>query len=401
MGPLRQAFSALRNPNYRYFYFGQTLSLIGTWTRTSALGWIAYQFTHSAFLLGVVFMLNALPLLVFSTYAGALADRVPKIRIFTFTSWFSLASSASLGVMLFLGPVHIAYLMVFALLWGLSTAFEMPARQTLMVELVGKRDLVNAIALNSAMVNSTRVVGPAVGAMLIHAVGAPWCFMVDAFSYLAVLYGLGKIQLPASHYTPRRVVASWDHTMEGFRYMRTNPRIATAIALMAVMSLGGWAYQSQLSAFVVSQLHQDVKVYGWLYAMNGLGACTAAFFVATQGARIVHTGTLFVGAGLYSLFIILFGFMNHPLGAAMLLFFAGFGIILCFSVGNSIVQTLSPDHLRGRLMGIWALVFGGGMPLGSFWMGLMAQRTTSGFALQIGGAFCAAGAAVVYVTLRS
>ena len=150
----------------------------------------------------------------------------------------------------------------------------------------------------------------------------------------------------------------------------------------------------------MSQLHQDVKVYGWLYAMNGLGACTAAFFVAVKGARIVHTGTLFVGAGLYSLFIILFGFMSHPLAAAMLLFFAGFGIILCFSVANSIVQTQSPDHLRGRLMGIWALVFGGGMPLGSFWMGLIAQHTTSGFALQIGGAFCAVGATVVYILLR-
>lgn len=400
LGTWRQTFSALRNPNYRYFYFGQMLSLIGTWTRTSALGWIAYQFTHSAFLLGVVFMLNALPLLVFSTYAGALADRVPKIRIFTFTSWFSLTSSALLGVMLFLGPVHIAYLMVFALLWGLSTAFEMPARQTLMVELVGKRDLVNAIALNSAMVNSTRVVGPAVGALLIHAVGAPWCFVVDAFSYLAVLYGLRKIQLPAAHYAPRREAAGWDHALEGFRFLRTNPTLATTIALMAVMSLGGWAYQSQLSAFVVSQLHQDVKVYGWLYAMNGLGACTAAFFVALRGARLVRTGTLFVGAGLYALFIILFGFMTHPAAAAMLLCFAGFGIILCFAVGNSLVQTQSPDHLRGRLMGIWALVFGGGMPLGSFWMGLVAQHTTSGFALQVGGAFCAVGAVVVFVALK-
>src|ERR1035438_3887884 len=141
LGPWRQAFSALRNPNYRYFYFGQALSLIGTWTRTAALGWIPYQFTHSAFLLGIVFTLNALPLLVFATYAGSLADRVPKIHIFTFTSWFSLASSALLGIMLFLGPVHIAYLMTFAFLWGLSTAFEMPARQTMMVELVGKRDL--------------------------------------------------------------------------------------------------------------------------------------------------------------------------------------------------------------------------------------------------------------------
>ena len=197
------------------------------------------------------------------------------------------------------------------------------------------------------------------------------------------------------------MVPSWDHTLEGFRYLRTNTRIATALALMAVLSLGGWAYQSQLSAFVVSQLHQGVKVYGWLFAMNGLGACIAAFFVAAQGARIINARTLWGGAGLYAISIILFGFMTHPLAAAVPLFFAGFGIILCFSVGNSIVQTQSPDHLRGRLMGIWALVFGGGMPLGSLWMGLIAQHTTSGFALQLGGGFCAVGAVGVYVAMRS
>jgi MFS family permease len=159
----RNTFSALRNPNYRYFYSGQSVSLIGTWTRTAALGWVAFQFTHSEFLLGLVFMLNSLPIFLFAVYAGSLADRIPKIRIFTLTSWFSLLSSLTLAVMLFRGPVHIGYLMIFSALWGLSIAFEMPSRQSLMVELVGKRDLVNAIALNSAMVNSTRVIGPALG----------------------------------------------------------------------------------------------------------------------------------------------------------------------------------------------------------------------------------------------
>jgi MFS family permease len=397
----RKAFTALRNPNYRYFYSGQTLSLIGTWTRTAALGWVSFQFTHSAFLLGLVFMLNALPLLLFATYAGALADRVPKIRIFTVTSWFSLGSSALLAAMLFMGPVHIAYLMAFAFLWGMSTAFEMPARQTLMVELVGKPDLVNAIALNSAMVNSTRVIGPAVGGMLLASVGAPWCFMLDALSYLAVLYAIHKIELPASHYEPKRIKASWAHTMEGFSYLRGNAKIATAISLMAILGLGGWAYQSQLPAFVVTQLHLDARGYGWMLAMNGLGACSAALFVAMQGARIVRSATMFVGAGLYSFFIILFGFMHNALGAGALLFAAGFGIILFFSVGNSIVQTQSPDHLRGRLMGIWALVFGGGLPLGSFWTGLLAQHSSSGFALQVGGLFCAIGAALVYFIFKT
>ena len=204
-----EAFRALRNRNYRYFYAGQSLSLIGTWTRTAALGWVAYQTAHSAFLLGLVFTLNTLPMLLFATYAGSLADRLPKMRIFKWTSWFSLASSAALAGMLFYGPVHIAYLMVFGFLWGLSTAFEMPARQTLMVELVGKPDLVNAIALNSAMVNSTRIIGPAMGGLLLASVGAAWCFLLDALSYLAVLYALKRIELPASHYAPKHGRMGW------------------------------------------------------------------------------------------------------------------------------------------------------------------------------------------------
>jgi MFS family permease len=341
-------------------------------------------------------MLNSLPIFLFAVYAGSLADRIPKIRIFTLTSWFSLLSSLTLAVMLFRGPVHIAYLMIFSSLWGLSIAFEMPSRQSLMVELVGKKDLVNAIALNSAMVNSTRVIGPAIGGLLLASFGAAWCFLLDAMSYLAVLYAIHKIQLPASHYAPKKVKADWKYTLEGFKYLKTNSTIAQAVTLLFVMGLGGWAYQSQLSAFVVTQLHMDAQGYGWLLAFNGLGACTAALFVAAQGSRIVRVKTLYTGAGMYGAFIILFGFMHHPVGATFLLFFAGFGIILFFSIGNSIIQTQSPDNLRGRLMGIWALVFGGSMPIGSFWMGIIGQKVGSGHALQTGGLFCALGASAVY-----
>jgi MFS family permease len=393
----RNTFSALRNPNYRYFYSGQTVSLIGTWTRTAALGWVSFQFTHSEFLLGIVFMLNSLPIFLFAVYAGSLADRIPKIRIFTSTSWFSLLSSLTLAAMLFRGPVHIVSLMIFSCLWGLSIAFEMPSRQSLMVELVGKKDLVNAIALNSAMVNSTRVIGPAVGGLLLASFGAAWCFLLDAMSYLAVLYALHKIRLPASHYAPKKVKADWKYIFEGFKYLKTNSTIGQAVAMLFIMGIGGWAYQSQLAAFAVTQLHMDAQGYGWLLALNGLGACTAALFVAAQGSRIVRVKTLYTGAGIYGAFIVLFGFMRHQVGAAFLLFFAGFGIILFFSIGNSIIQTQSPDHLRGRLMGIWALVFGGSMPIGSFWMGIVGQSMGSGHALQVGGLFCVLGTAGVYV----
>jgi MFS family permease len=278
--------------------------------------------------------------------------------------------------------------------------FEMPARQTLMVELVGKKDLVNAIALNSAMVNSTRVIGPAVGGLLLGSLGAGWCFLLDAVSYLAVLYAIHKIQLPESHYAPKDVKADWKYTLEGFKYVKTNSIIAQTVTLLFILGLGGWAYQSQLPAFAVTQLKMNAQGYGWLLALNGLGACTAALFVAARGARIVRIRSLYIGSSIYAVFIFLFGFMHQPIGAAFLLFFAGFGIILFFSIGNSIIQTQSPDHLRGRLMGIWALVFGGSLPIGSFWMGVIAQKVGSGHALQAGGIFCILGAATIYLVGR-
>ncbi len=396
----RKTFSALRNPNYRYFYMGQTASLIGTWARTSALGWLAFQITHSEFLLGMVSVLGSLPIFLFAVYSGSLADRFPKIRIFTFTSWFALLSSLFIAILLWRGPVGITTLLVFAACWGVATAFEMPARQTLMVELVGRKDLVNAIALNSAMVNSTRVIGPAIGGMLYAAFGPVWCFFLDAMSFLAVLLGIYHIQLPPEHYRPRKSNFSFKHTLEGFKYLRTDRSMAQATALLAVMGVGGWAYLSQLPAFVHTRLHMDVQGYGWLLAMNGLGACTAALLVASQGSRLVTTRTLYIGIALFSAFIILMGWMDNPIAVAFMIYFAGFGIILFFSVGNSVIQTNSPDHLRGRLMGIWALVFGGGMPLGSFWMGVLASNTSSAFALQCGGAFCALGALAVYGIFR-
>jgi MFS family permease len=299
----RKAFSALRNPNYRFFYSGQSVSLIGTWARTAALGWIAFQFTHSEFLLGVVFMLNSLPIFLFALHAGSLADRIPKIRIFTLTSWCSLLSSLILAILLFHGPVPVACLMVFAFLWGLFMAFEMPARQTLMVELVGKKDLVNAIALNSAMVNASRVIGPAIGGLLLAGFGAAWCFLLDALSYLAVLYAIRRIQLPASHYAAKTVKADWKYTLEGFKYVKTNPAIAQAVAMLFVVGLGGWAYRSQMSAFAVTQLKMDAQGYGWLLALNGLlcsslreAPASCALLRSTSAPRFSPPSSLFSGS---------------------------------------------------------------------------------------------------------
>jgi len=391
-----KTFAAFKNINYRYFFLGQTVSLIGTWARSAAWGWLAYQWTHSKLLLGVIFMLNALPIFLFSTYAGSLADRIPKLRIFKITSWTAMTASLAFSFLLFQGERDIRTLMGFVALWGLCMAFEMPARQSLMVELVGKEHLVNAIALNSAMVNATRVIGPALGGILLNAYGPQWCFLLDGLSFTAVLFGLYRMRIEKTTHVSG-VLTDRNYYSEGFRYVKNHPTLARTMGLMLVLSVGGWSYQSQLAAFVVDRLGLGPDGYGWILSMNGLGACAAALMVASQGTRLIKERTLFFGISIFSFFILLLGFQHNPAGAAFLIFFVGFGIVLFFSTGNSLVQTYSPDPLRGRIMGIWALVFGGGMPLGSLWMGSLASHfNNSGLALQAGGCFCALGAFLIY-----
>ena len=394
----RKAFSSFQNPHYRYFYFGQLVSLLGTSARTMAMGWLAVKLTNSAFELGVVYTLNTLPLLLFSVFAGSLADRFSRLSIFKATSWFAMSCSFLLALLILAGKLNITLLMVFAALWGTAMAFEMPSRQALMTDLVEPGDLVNAISLNSAMVNASRVVGPAVGGPLL-VLGPAWCFLFDSLSFLAVLYSLYHIK-PRKSVRPRADSGWLNHLLEGARYIGGRPLLLQAILLLFFMSVGGWAYQSQLPAFVKLRLGLGEWGLTELMAAAGLGSCIAAFLVAGQGAKIVKSATLFLGIGFYAVFIFAVGFQDSILPAALLIFPAAFGVTLLFSSANSFLQINTPPHLRGRVMGLWALVFGGGMPVGSFLMGLVAAHGGPGVALQAGGAFSLVVSLLVYLVFK-
>ena len=396
----RRTFTALRNPNYRFFYIGQGLSLIGTWARSSALFWLAFAWTGSEFMTGMVAFTNSLPTLLFSILAGSMADRRSKLGIFRATSWFSLLSSTAMAAFIFSGNHHTALLLVFGLLWGTATAFEMPSRQSLIVDLVGRRDLSNAIALNSAMVNLSRVVGPALGGWLIAAFGPAWCFVLDALSFVAVLVGIRHIQLPPSTAPPGEGGAL-DHMGEAYAFVRRSPDLARTLGMLLVMSLGGWSYQSQLSPFVSKTLHMGAYGYGCMLAFAALGACLAALGVAYLNERLTTQAPAYAGVVVFSISIILCGFQTEPVAAAFFLFCSGFGLILFFSTSNTYLQSHVPDALRGRIMGLWALVFGGGMPIGALWMGIMAGKFGSARTLQMGGLFClVAGSAVYFACSR-
>ena len=392
-----RTFSSLSIPNYRAFYIGQGISLVGTWARTAAMGWLAFQLTHSRFLLGLIFTLNTLPPLFLSAYAGTLADRLPRLLIFKATTWFALFSSLLVAGLDFAGRLDFPLLALFSTLWGLALAFEMPARQSLIVELVGPKQLVNALSLNSALLNLARVAGPFLGGLLMAKMGTAWCFFLDGLSFLAVVFALARIKLPKDR---GRKVSRKGGTVEVIRYVLRRPGLARPLALLLVMSIGGWSYVSQLSAFTVENLRGGALEYGWMMAMAGLGSCLSALYIATRGRPFIRESLLFWGIGLFSFLIFLFGFQHRIFPAALLLAGAAFGFTLFFSPTNSLLQVQTPDDRRGRVMGLWASLFGGGMPIGSFFMGWVAARTGSGTALQAGGAFCLAGALLVVLAFQ-
>ncbi len=392
-----RTFSSLKIPNYRIFYIGQGISLVGTWARTAAMGWLAYQLTHSRFLLGLIFTLNTLPPLFLSAYAGSLADRVPRLSLFKATTWFALVSSLLVAGLDFAGLLNFPLLVIFSVLWGLAMAFEMPARQSLIMDLVGPKELVNALSLNSAMVNIARVAGPSLGAWMMVKSGTAWCFLADGLSFLAVAYALTQINLPRiKHPFP----TGKDRIREVLRFILKRPSLARPLALVLVMSIGGWSYVSQLSAFTVENLKGGAWDYGWILAMAGLGSCVSALLVATLGRAWIRESLLYWGIGTFSGFIFIFGFQSAAVPAALILFGAAFGFTLFFSPTNSLLQIQAPNEMRGRVMGLWATIFGGGMPLGSFWMGWAADRFGSGTALQAGGIFCVAGSLLVLLIFR-
>jgi len=392
----RRAFASFRNPNYRVFYVGQGVSLIGSWTRTSALAWLAFQWTGSEFMTGMVSFVNTLPTLLFSLYAGSLADRRSKIGVFKATSWAALVVSTTASILLFGGAQHVSWLLAFGFLWGLTMAFEMPARQALVVDLVGRKDLTNAIALNSALFNTSRVIGPALGGLLLASAGAVWCFIVDALSYLAVIFSLGRIRLARPDGAHLPVADLREHVRSSLHYVAQHPKIARTFALLVVMSVGGWAFQPLMAPFVITSLNLGAWGYGWMLSLHGLGAMTGALTVAYLGDRLRTQRPALVGIFLFSVCMFFLGFQRSPAAAGVFLFGAGFGLILFFSTSNSFLQSHVPDGMRGRVMGLWALAFGGGMPLGNLWMGALARQVGTARTFQVAGLVCLVAGFAVY-----
>lgn len=393
--PPTTPFRALRHRNFRLFFFGQGTSLIGTWMQNIAQGWLVLELTNSAFWVGAVSALTSLPILIGSLPAGVFVDRVNKHRLVILTQALSALQALVLAVLLWAHAIALWQVAVIAVFLGAVNAVDTPARQAFMVELVGKEDLGNAIALNSSAFNAARVVGPSVAGVLISVVGLAWCYFLNAVSYLAVIWGLAAMRLPRFE-RPERAGSGWARFREGARFVRGDRRILALVTLMAVMSVFGYPYLVLMPVFARDVQRVGATGLGFMMATMGVGAVVAALGLAVMERRVRKGAVLLWTGPIFGLAVAAFAVSPWFPLALVILPISGGAMILNSAVANTLIQTIVPDHLRGRVMGFYAFVFLGMAPFGAFQAGWAAEQVGAPVAVAVGGLVCVLASLVMW-----
>ncbi len=395
LGPLAHTWRALRHRNFRLFFVGQGISLMGTWMTRLALSWLTYRLTGSALLLGLVGFSSQIGTALLSPFAGVWVDCLDRRKLLIATQMLSAGQSLALAALTLTHRITIRQILALAALQGLIDAFDMPGRQSFMIQMVGraKQDLGNAIALNSSLVNAARLVGPAVAGFVIARTGEGPCFLIDGISYFAVIASLLLMRLTAAQTGPKRRDPVLQQMREGFHYVRTFQPIRTILLLFAVCSLMGMPFITLLPVFAARVLHGGAHTLGLLTAASGVGALASALYLATRKNVRGLTKNLLLAAALFGASLVGFSFA-HTLPLAMLcLLVAGFGMMQGLAGSNTIIQTIVPEERRGRVMGWYTLAFAGMMPFGSLLAGWLAQHVGAPHAVLITGLCVLAGAA--------
>jgi MFS family permease len=341
----RDTFAALKHRNFRLFFIGQLVSLIGTWMQTTAQGWLVYQLTGSKVLLGTVAAVGTLPLLLLSLWGGSVADRHSKRTIVLYTQTGMMLTAFVFAILVGSGHIQTWQILLLAALGGVAMAFDMPARQAFMVEMTSREDLMNAVSLNSSIVNGARVVGPAVAGFLMASVGITWCFILNGVSFIAVIAGLLMMRLP-QFVPPKEPHSTGRHILEGFKYVAGHRRVRILLLLFGVVGLFGWSYSVLLPAYATDILHVGERSYGVMLSANGFGALVGALTVATWGSRVRPRLMIFGGLWLFAAMLALLAIVRwYPL-VLLCLAVGGWGMLLYFSTTNTLIQS-SVSHAVG------------------------------------------------------
>jgi MFS family permease len=379
-----KSFPALQSRNYRIYFFGQFISLIGTWLQIVAQGWLVLQLTSSPFLIGLVAALGTAPSLLFSLFGGVVVDRFSKKKILYFTQSSNMILALLLGVLTNTGWATVPVIGLVAFLMGTVNALDAPARQALVPELVGKEQLASAIALNSGIFNAARVIGPGLAGMLIAWVGTGGAFIANGISYIAVLVALWFVRIqevPAG-----RSLHPLEAIKQGISYSFTHPVIRVLLLFVGVVSIFGWSYTTIMPVIARSTYHLDAKGLGYLYSATGLGAILATYLVGAHANKVSPMLFILGGNTLFALCLMLFAFTSYFPLALVLLFFIGLGLLSQASMMNTMVQGMVRPEFRGRVMSLYILMFMGMSPVGNFEIGFLTERVGISLAFTINAA---------------
>jgi MFS family permease len=383
--------------NYRIFFFGQLVSLMGTWMKAVALGWLVYRLTDSAFLLGLVTFAQQAPLFFVSPFAGAIADRLSRRNVFVATQAICMVQAALLAVLTFTGLIEVWMLLTLSLVLGLATGVEAPVRQSFTIEMVGREDLRQAIAYNAMMFNLARSVGPALGGIIVATAGEAVCFLINTFSYGAVITSLLIMRLPAREARPAS--RPWDDLKLGFNYVANHPKIRAALFLSAVTGFFGMSFIAILPAYARDVLNQGSDSLGFVMGAFGAGAFVGAAFAARLHERHIDIAPIAASAGMGVTLLAFANVATLPLAIALILP-AGFSWLMIAVTNNSQIQLMSEDAFRGRVMGFYAMGALGSQALGALLLGSLADFFGVRTALMLGGAACLVGAGLSFRSLR-
>ncbi|NLZ14349.1 MAG: MFS transporter [Thermotogaceae bacterium] len=391
-----RAFPALTVKNFRYFWTGHMVSLIGTWMQTSAQSWLVLEITDSPLLLGLLGVAQFTPVLLFSLVAGVFVDRFPKRRLLLYTQTISMGLAFVLAILIFSGQVAYWQVFIVSLSLGIIKTIDIPARQSFMTELVGKENLLNAIALNSTVFNLARIVGPVLSGVMMGWVGAGWCFFINGVTFLAVLAGLWKIKVPDKMIQNKR--RNWVPDMlAGLRYVFRNRELTQTIALLAIVSVFAMNYSVLVPVLAKNQLNLDASGYGFLMASLGVGSVIGALSLASNSRKGIRKGFMRVLPVLTAVLFIITGFVKQFWLAMVLVAGIGMSNISFTTTANSSMQVQSDDEYRGRVMSIYALVYTGSSPIGNTFVGWISDAYTVSSAFILSG--CITLALMFFLTL--
>jgi MFS family permease len=382
------SFPAFRSRNYRLYFAGQSISLIGTWMTRLATSWLVYRLTDSAFLLGLVGFLSQIPALFLSPLAGVWVDRWDRHRAMVITQVLAMMQSLALAALTLSGHVSMPWVLFLTLMQGLINTFETPARQSFVIQMVEDRaDLSNAIALNSSIVNAGRLVGPAIAGLVIAAYGEGFCFLIDGISYIAVVYSLLAMKnlRPGLRNPPKHV---WRELTEGWRYIVSSAAIHWILLMLGLVSLIGMPFTVLMPIVADKVLGGGAHTLGFLTAATGLGALTCAVMLAMRQSVVGLGRSLGLAALILGTSLILFGLSRNFWWSMALMFNAGYGMMQQIVGSNTILQTIVADDKRGRVMSFYALSVFGFLPIGSLFAGSIAARIGAPDTLMMGGALC-------------